>query len=133
MINALIGALLCAIVAAVLVFVTRGSSLRASVPLMFIAVIILVALRFGMLASVLGSLLATLLFSYFLFTPVGSFRVQKGQARTNLIWMLLIGVPVGYFAWAIKLDARAQAKSANDEPLAPASHANALRPPHENV
>ena len=133
MINALIGAILCAIVAAVLVFATRGSSLRTSVPLIFIAVIILVALRFGMLASVLGSLFATLLFAYFLFTPVGSFRVQKGQARTNLIWMLLIGVPVGYFAWSVRLDTRAQTKSSNDESLAPASHPNALRPPHENV
>jgi len=115
--NALIGGLLSAIFAALLVFFTRNSSLRPSVPLIFIAVIILIALRFGMLASVLGSTLATLLFAYFLFTPVGSFHVQKGQARTNLIWMLLIGVPVGYFAWAIKLDARADQKQPEDELL----------------
>jgi K+-sensing histidine kinase KdpD len=95
--------------------VTRGSSLRPSVPLFFIVVIIFAALRFGMLASAVGSFLATLLFSYFLFTPVGSFHVQKGQARTNLVWMLLIGVPVGYFAWTMKADARAQEREREEE------------------
>jgi hypothetical protein len=59
------------------------------------------------------------LFAYFLFTPVGSFNVQKGQARTNLIWMLLIGVPVGYFAWSTRLDTRIDSRSeeskANEE------------------
>lgn len=118
LLNVLIGGLLCAITAALLVLVTRGSNLRPSVPLFFIAVIIFAALRFGMLASVFGSFLATLLFAYFLFNPVGSFHVQKGQARTNLIWMLLIGVPVGYFAWSIKMDTRREKKQPDDQ-LAP--------------
>jgi K+-sensing histidine kinase KdpD len=115
LLNALIGGLVCAIFAVLFVLVTRGSSLRPYVPLMFIIVIIFAALRFGMLASAFGTFLATLLFSYFLFTPVGSFHVQKGQARTNLIWMLLIGVPVGYFAWSMKMDTRATEKRSDDE------------------
>ena len=78
--------------------------MRPMVPLLFIAVIVFAAMRFGMLASAIGSLTATLVFAYFLFTPIGSFRVQKGEARTNLAWMLLIGVPAGYFAWSTKVD-----------------------------
>jgi K+-sensing histidine kinase KdpD len=103
--NALIGCLACAICATLLILVTRGTPYRPMIPLFFIAVIVAVALRFGMIAVTLGSVLATMLFAYFLFTPIGSFRVQKGEARTNLVWMLLVGVPVGYFAWSTRADA----------------------------
>lgn len=102
--NTLIGILVSAISAALLILVTRGTSLRPMIPLFFILVIVVVALRFGMMASSLGALVATLLFAYFLFNPVGSFRVQKGEARTNLVWMLLVGIPIGYFAWSTRTD-----------------------------
>jgi K+-sensing histidine kinase KdpD len=102
--NAFIGILVCSISASLLILVTRGTAYRPMIPLFFIAVIVVVALRFGMLASSLGALVATMLFAYFLFTPVGSFRVQKGEARTNLVWMLLVGVPIGYFAWSTRAD-----------------------------
>jgi K+-sensing histidine kinase KdpD len=102
--NTLIGILACSISASLLILVTRGTAFRPMIPLFFIVVIVAVALRFGMLASSLGALVATMLFAYFLFTPVGSFRVQKGEARTNLVWMLLVGVPVGYFAWSTRAD-----------------------------
>jgi K+-sensing histidine kinase KdpD len=102
--NAFIGILVSAICASLLILVTRGTSYRPMIPLFFIIVIVVVALRFGMLASSLGALVATILFAYFLFTPVGSLRVQKGEARTNLVWMLLVGVPIGYFAWSTRAD-----------------------------
>jgi K+-sensing histidine kinase KdpD len=102
--NAAIGILASTISASLLIVVTRDTSYRPMIPLFFIVVIVIVALRFGMLASSLGALAATMLFAYFLFSPVGSFRVQKGEARTNLVWMLLVGVPVGYFAWSTRTD-----------------------------
>jgi K+-sensing histidine kinase KdpD len=97
-----IGALLCALAAGIVALAANGIPARPLVPLFFIAVIVLIALRFGALAGALGAFCATLIFAYFLFTPVGSFKVLKGDARTNLVWMLLIGVPAGYFAWATR-------------------------------
>ena len=99
-----IGVLICAVSAAILVFVTRDTSFRPSIPLLFILVIVLVAIWYGMAAASIGAFVASMLFAYFLFTPVGSFQVQKGEARTNLIWMFLVGVPIGYFACATKSD-----------------------------
>jgi K+-sensing histidine kinase KdpD len=102
LLDTLIGALLCALTAGIVALAGRGIPARPLVPLFFIAVIVLIALRFGALAGALGAFSATLIFAYFLFTPVGSFKVLKGDARTNLVWMLLIGIPAGYFAWSTR-------------------------------
>lgn len=111
--DTVIGALLCAIIASLLVLFTRGSDLRPIVPIVFICVIVLVSVRFSVLAATVGAVCATLLFAYFLFTPVGSFKVQKGEARNNLMWMLILGVPAGYFAWASKADGPSNDKRKN--------------------
>jgi K+-sensing histidine kinase KdpD len=102
LLDTLIGALLCALTACIVALAAHKIPARTLVPLFFIAVIVLVALRFGALAGALGAFCATVIFAYFLFTPVGSFKVLKGDARTNLVWMLLIGIPAGYFAWATR-------------------------------
>lgn len=104
LIDTLIGALLCALTAGIVALAAHAIPARPLIPLFFIAVIVLIALRFGALAGALGGFCATIIFAYFLFTPVGSFKVLKGDARTNLVWMLLIGIPAGYFAWATRTD-----------------------------
>jgi K+-sensing histidine kinase KdpD len=104
MLDTLIGTLLCALTAGIVALAAHGIPARPLVPLFFIAVIVLIALRFGALAGALGGFCSTIIFAYFLFTPIGSFKVLKGDARTNLVWMLLIGIPAGYFAWATRTD-----------------------------
>jgi K+-sensing histidine kinase KdpD len=60
--------------------------------LLFSAVLLAVAFFFGMRAGIVGSLLAAVVFASFLFSPVRSIHVANETARSNLGWMLLIGI-----------------------------------------
>jgi K+-sensing histidine kinase KdpD len=95
--DTLIGTLLCASIALLMSLLFSGSPVRATLPLLFIAVLFVAALRYGAISGIVGGLVAALIFSYFLFAPIGSFRVERSPARDNLGWMLLVGIPVSYF------------------------------------
>jgi K+-sensing histidine kinase KdpD len=62
------------------------------VPLVFTVVLLVVAAIFGFRAGVLGTVLAALVFAAFLFGPTRSLGVASDSARSNLGWMLLIGL-----------------------------------------
>lgn len=68
--------------------------LRLFVPLGFAVLLIVLAGRFGPLVSVLGSILAALVFAWFLYTPLGSVHVHEVTARENLGWMVLAAAVV---------------------------------------
>ncbi len=91
-IGALTGGLLCGIAALGASAVAGGHPWKTVVPLVFSAVLLAVALVFGARAGILGTLIATLVFAAVLFAPVGSIHVANGAARSNLGWMLLIGI-----------------------------------------
>jgi K+-sensing histidine kinase KdpD len=95
--DTLIGTLLCATLALTMSLIFSDSHVRSTMPLLFIAVLFLAALRYGAMSGIFGGLVAALIFAYFLFTPIGSFRVERSPARDNLGWMLLVGIPVSYF------------------------------------
>jgi K+-sensing histidine kinase KdpD len=84
---------LCAIAVA-LVFSRTHWKLAA--PFLFAAVLVLLASRFGAMVSVVGSLLATLIFATLLFSPVHSFRVDDENERATLAWMILLSVSASY-------------------------------------
>jgi K+-sensing histidine kinase KdpD len=88
----LIGGLICAGSAFGACLMAAGHSWEVSVPLVFSAVVLLTAMRFGARAGIVGTLLATLIFALFLFKPLGKLRVASEAARANLVWMLLMGV-----------------------------------------
>lgn len=111
-----IGVALCGITAAVLSMVMGNVPGKPMLPLIFIVVIVVAAMRYGLLSAVLGAVLATVIFAYFLFVPVGSFKVQKGQARTNLAWMFMVGIPAAYFAWSTKVAAPSEKLKPPNEP-----------------
>jgi K+-sensing histidine kinase KdpD len=90
--NSLAGVMLCAGAAVALSAVASGHSWQVWVPLVFSAVLLLIALLFGVRAGILGTLLAALVFAVFLFSPSGTIHVSNGTARSNLGWMLLIGL-----------------------------------------
>lgn len=69
---------------------------RVFVPLAFVVVLVVLASRYGMAVAVLGSVLTAIIFAHFLFSPVGSLRVESSAARTNLAWMVLASVAVSY-------------------------------------
>lgn len=93
----LIGVILSALMAALLVSFFPNSTFRANIPLLFIAVMVLISLRYGAAAAFFGALASAAIFAYFLFTPIGSFQVMNEAARTNIGWMLLVGIPISYF------------------------------------
>lgn len=72
--------------------VAEGHPWKDMVPLVFTAVLLLIAAIFGVRAGVIGTVLAALVFAAFLFSPAGSFSVANDSARSNLAWMLLIGL-----------------------------------------
>jgi K+-sensing histidine kinase KdpD len=90
--DALAGGLICGITAVVASVVAGGYSWRVFVPLLFTAVLLLVALVLGARAGIAGTAVAALVFSMLLFNPVGRLQVSDTAARSNLGWMLLIGL-----------------------------------------
>jgi K+-sensing histidine kinase KdpD len=95
-IDFLIGALICAITALAACVLAAGHPWNVWVPLFFTGVLLLTALLFGVRAGVLGTLAAALVFAEFLFRPLGSLHVASAVARSNLGWMLLIGIALSF-------------------------------------
>jgi K+-sensing histidine kinase KdpD len=90
--DAAIGGLVCALAAVGLSAAADGHAWKNMVPLIFTAVLLLIAALFGARAGILGTLLAGWIFASFLFAPTGSIQVANESARANLGWMLLIGI-----------------------------------------
>ncbi|HET7208897.1 MAG TPA: hypothetical protein VFI95_20130 [Terriglobales bacterium] len=89
----LAGSLICAILAAVLASAFRHSAWSAELPLLCLGAIVLVAVRFGVAAGIVGSVLATLIFALaFAKQPA----VESQAIRANLVWMLLGGISLSY-------------------------------------
>ena len=95
-IDFIIGGVICAIAALGACVLAAGHPWNVWVPILFTGVLLLTALRFGARAGALGTLAATLVFAEFLFRPVGSLHVASAVARSNLGWMLLIGIALSF-------------------------------------
>jgi K+-sensing histidine kinase KdpD len=96
-VDTLVGILFAASTAAIVSLLFHGTNLRTTVPLLFLGMITVVALRYGIAAGVIGSLVAVFIFAFFLFTPAGSLAVAGDAARANLGWLLLGGVTLSFF------------------------------------
>lgn len=92
----ILGSLLCAGTAGFMTLLYEGRAGRENLPLVFLVVITLAAIYFGVAAGITGSISAALIFALFLFPPLGSLRVGDDQARSNVGWMLLGGIAVSY-------------------------------------
>ena len=108
------GVALCVTVAAIMSAIFAGHPYRSWLPLLFIVVIMFTAARFGPLAGLLGATLAAVVFAYLLFTPVGSLRIDMSAARENVGWMLLIGIPAGWFLAASQSSDAASLRNGDD-------------------
>jgi K+-sensing histidine kinase KdpD len=104
MIRAAVGTALCAALAALSVLLFSGNAHKSWLPILFISVLLVASLRFGALSGVIGGIAAALIFAAFLFSPLGTIRVEAEEARNNLGWMLLVGIPASYFAAATRDD-----------------------------
>src|SRR5581483_8149562 len=92
----LLASLACGIAAAVLSVIFKSSASRALIPLVCLVLIVLVAVRYGARAGIVGSVLATLVFCMSLFPPLGTLRVDDPAERANVVWMFLGGISLSY-------------------------------------
>ncbi|MGA3125223.1 MAG: DUF4118 domain-containing protein [Candidatus Korobacteraceae bacterium] len=92
---------LCAIAVA-LVFSRTQWKLAA--PFLFAAILVLLARRFGAIISVVGSLLASIIFPLLLFTPLHSLHVENETERAALAWMILLSVSASYLLFPSRTD-----------------------------
>ncbi len=96
LVNTTVGVLFAAATAAVMSYFFRGTYLSSIVPLLFVGLVTLVALQFGVAAGVLGCVVSALIFALFLLHPVGSVAVAASAARSNLGWLLLGGISLSF-------------------------------------
>ncbi|MGE5322309.1 MAG: hypothetical protein ACM3SW_05585 [Actinomycetota bacterium] len=92
-----VGALLCGVGAGGATVLAGSYHWRVFVPLAFTFVLLLISLIFGARAGIVGTVLAAAIFAAFLFQPVGNLTVGDTSARSNIAWMLLIGVSFAFF------------------------------------
>src|SRR3954447_3138645 len=69
---------------------------RLILPLAFVVILVLLALRYGLLVAVVGAPLTAFIFAYYLFPPLHSFEVENAAAKSNLGWMVLAGIVISY-------------------------------------
>ncbi len=89
------GLLLCAALALVVGLFAAPRTWRATVPLAFAVVIILLAARYGRSVALLGSVAAAAIFAC-LYHPVGSIRVDNHSEKSAIGWMLLGSIALSY-------------------------------------
>ncbi|MGH9515830.1 MAG: DUF4118 domain-containing protein [Terriglobales bacterium] len=87
-----LGAASCTAVAGCLIPIFSGNTYRAIVPILFLAVILYIALRFGDVAGIIGTVCAALVFEIFLFEPTLSFAIGSSTARNHVISMVILGI-----------------------------------------
>ena len=92
----LAGGVLCFMAAIVTAVFASGHAWQVDVPLLFTVVLLVVALLFGTRAGVIGTLLAALVFATHLFNPLGSIHIESSAARSNIGWMLMIGIAFSF-------------------------------------
>jgi K+-sensing histidine kinase KdpD len=73
-----------------------GHDAKVFLPLWFVAVLVVLAIRYGLAVGVVGSLLSAAIFAVTLFSPTGSLWINDVGARRNLAWMVLGGIVLSY-------------------------------------
>jgi K+-sensing histidine kinase KdpD len=92
LVDAALGAAITGVAAVAATMLAENHTWKDLVPLVFTVVLLVVAAIFGFRAGVIGTVLAALVFAAFLFGPTRSLGVASDSARSNLGWMLLIGL-----------------------------------------
>lgn len=91
-----VGLVLCSAFALLAAVTLPSHPWRVFAPLAFAVLIIMLSARYGLLVSVLGSVVTALVFAYFAYAPIGSFRVENASERSSLGWMILASVSLSF-------------------------------------
>jgi len=99
-----LGVVVSAISAIAVALVFSRTPWKLAAPFLFAAVLVLLASRFGAMVSVVGSLLAALIFELILFSPSHSVHVVSENERATLAWMILLSVSASYLLFPSHTD-----------------------------
>jgi len=99
-----LGVAVSAVCAVAVALIFSRTQWKMAAPFLFTAVLVLLASRFGAMVSVVGSLLAAVIFAYFLFPPIYSLRVDNETERATLAWMVLLSVSASYLLFPSRGD-----------------------------
>ncbi len=90
------GLVICATLAVASAYLFSKQSWIIFLPILFVAVLVAVAMRYGVMVGILGSVMCAAIFAHLLFSPLHSLRVADDTARASLAWMVLGGVAIPY-------------------------------------
>ena len=93
----MLAALVCSSFAFVVSVAAQKKSDNSTIPLWFLAVVLVVVLRYGALAGVLATTLSGLVFATYLFEPLGTVAIEDADQKNSLMWMLIIGLAMSLF------------------------------------
>jgi K+-sensing histidine kinase KdpD len=97
LVNSAIGFVLCGFAASLLAILFWNSHrYQILEPILFTFVVVAVAIRFGRVVGILGTLFGAALFAIWLYPPFGSLRVSSQQALGSLHALLLGGLVLSY-------------------------------------
>ena len=91
-----VGVLLSAASAVSLAVAAERFGYRAWLPWVFIAILVALSARYGAMVSLLGSVVAIIVFARRVYDPVGSVAIADVSAKENLAWMALIAISASY-------------------------------------
>ena len=75
------------------------STWRGLLPLAFVAIVLLLAKRFGVTVGLTGSVAAAVVFAVMLYAPLRSPRIEDDTARMSLGWMIVGSVALSYLLY----------------------------------
>ena len=90
------GVLLSGAAALLLALFAAGQSTRRMIPWVFVIILIALSARFGPMVSLIGSVVAVVIFARLVYAPVGSVIITDETAKASLAWMALISVVAAY-------------------------------------
>jgi K+-sensing histidine kinase KdpD len=93
----LLGTVLCGALAVAISLMGQGKPGKSTLPIWFLAAVMLIIFRFGSLAGVLGTIASGIIFAVYLFEPLGQLAVHNEVQKNNLIWMVLVGLALSIF------------------------------------
>jgi len=96
LVNSAIGFVLCGFSASLLAIFFWHSRFQILAPILFIFIVVAIAMRFGRVVGVLGTLFGAALFAIWLYPPLGALRVSSQEARGSLNALLLGGLVLSY-------------------------------------
>jgi K+-sensing histidine kinase KdpD len=94
-----LGIALSALCAVILAKVFSRTHWKIVAPVLCAVVLVMLASRFGAVISVLGSLLAAMIFALLLFPPLYSLHIDDASDRDSLAWMILSSVSLSYLLY----------------------------------